>query len=254
MRQMLINSIRARLITEISPHNPLRYLRTLEIEKYIDSVIAILYLYTRIKKNKEKPIYLTEVISAIGHKIRNKFKLPKDSALAAKTGAFILYSFEDLNIICVNLGPGEKGHATYMITVIAEKVLNSLWKKLPLSTTEKLPSLKPYADWKVFKHESGVNMVKTENKYVMATLKPEIHPLVFGTLNKAQHIGWRINLTILNIANYAFVHTAECFSDIWNTKTVEARTTKLRETACILDMAERFKDDTFYHLYTLDFR
>ena len=79
--------------TEIAPQNPLKFLKKFEVDEYIDILIGVVYLYTREKKGKANTsIYLTELISAIGHSVRQKLKQKRDSALAAKTGAFLLFS------------------------------------------------------------------------------------------------------------------------------------------------------------------
>jgi len=255
MRQKLIDSIKSRLGTEIPERSTLKYLQKLKIEDYIDTVISVVYLYTRAKRgSKKNTTYLVEVIAAIGHNIRNKYKLKRDSSIAAKTGAFILYSFEQQGLLQVVLGQGGKGHATYIIQVLDDDKICDLWDKLNPSQIEKLPSLKPYAPWISTKHETGIFLVKTGNKDVLDKINLQSHPIVFNCVNKAQQVGWRINEFIYDLHLWALRNKTEAFSDIWELHNPEARATKIREARAIGGIARRFLGETFYHLYYYDFR
>jgi DNA-directed RNA polymerase len=255
VRQKLIELIDARVQSEIAPQNPLKFLSKLKAESYIDTVISIVYLYTRKKRGSvTNTIYLTEVISALGHGVRNKFKLKRDSAIAAKTGAFLLFNFEVLELLQVVLGKGTNGHQSYIIQVLNDDAICKLWESLPPNQIEKLPSEKPYAPWITAKHESGVWLVKTRNKDVLDKLTIDTHPIVFSSINKSQAIGWRINKEIYEIQQWALRNKTEAFSDIWEAQNAEAKATKLREAKAIASIAKRFVDKTFYHLYYYDFR
>jgi DNA-directed RNA polymerase len=255
MKHKILESIKSRLKTEVSPRNPIKYLLQLKVEDYIDNVISVVYLYTRPKKGPNKnSIFFTEVIAAVGHNVRGKYKLRRDSALAAKTGAFILYTFEELGYIELTLGQGSKGHGTYIVKVLDDDGICNLWNNLDPSQIEKLPSETPYADWTSAKHESGMWLIKTQNKDVLEAISPETHPILFDCVNRAQRVGWKINEDLFNIHAWALRNKTEAFSDIWELQNLEARATKLREAKAIGDIAKRFLNKTFYHLYYYDFR
>lgn len=255
MKQQIAISIEERIKSEISCRNPLKYLNNYKPTEYIDNVISIVYLYTRAKKGQNKnTIYLTEIISAIGHAIRNKYKLKRDSALAAKTGAFMLYSFEYFQILQVTLGQGANGHASYIVQVLDDDAICKLWENLDPHQIEKLPSTKPYAPWISTKHPSGLTLIKTGNKDVLEQVSLETHPIIFACVNKAQEIGWQINKNIYELYLWALRNKAEAFSEIWEQQNPQAKATKLREAVAIGSIAKRFLDDTFYHLYYYDFR
>jgi len=255
MRNQIIDSLSFRIKTEISDKSTLKYLKHLNIEDYLDTVISVLYLYTRQKRGSNRnTIYLTEVICAIGHAIRNKYKLKRDSAVAARTGAFILYTFELAGILQVILGQGAKGHNAYIIQVQDDDELCKLWDNLEPSKIEKLPSETPYTPWKSTKHETGMILVKTGNKDVLDKLTPETHPIVFDCVNKAQTVGWIINETIFELHLWALRNKTDAFSDIWELHNSEARATKIREAKAVGSIAKRFLGKQFYHLYYYDFR
>lgn len=255
MKSKIVESLRKRLQEEITPQNPLRYLQDHIIEDYIDSVISTVYLYTRPKKGTTNvSIYLVELIAAIGHGVRGKLKQKRNSALAAKTGAFLLYSFEEIRLIEVTLGAGAKGHASYVVNVVNDDAICSLWGSLAIDKVEKLPSETPYAPWTSHRHETGAIMVKTGNKAVLESLSPESHPLVFTCINKAQTVGWNINRDIYDIHLWALRNKTDAFADIWEQQNPEAKTTKMREAKAIGSVAKRFLGKTFFHLYYFDFR
>ena len=254
MKKKVVELIRTRLDEEIAPQSPLRYLKDIPPEEYIDELISTIYLYTRTKRGTSSAIYLTEVISAIGHKIRNILKLKKDSAVAAKTGAFMLYTFELIGLIEVMLGQGKKGHAAYIVTILDDRGICELWSDVTAEKIQKLPSENPYAPWESTTHETGTKMVKTGNRGVLAKIKPETHPMLFECLNRAQKIGWRINKEVYDVQTWALRNKATAFNDIWDQQNPQAKTTKLREAQAIGEMASRFLEKTFYHLYYYDFR
>lgn len=199
-------------------------------------------------------IYFADIISAIGHNIRTKFKLPKNSSIAAKTGAFILWNFEYLGAIEVLLGTGNNNHQAYIVRIKDDTLIKELWDSVGSEKVEKLPSLKPYPAWTSSRHPSGIAMIKTRNIDVISQVTPETHPMLFKCLNNAQAIGWNINKDIYDVHLWALKNKTPAFNDIWKQTNEQARQTKLRETKAVGDIAKRFIDSTFYHLYYYDFR
>lgn len=255
MRDDLKTLIELRIEKEIAPQNPIKFLKKVPVEEYLDLVISIVYLYTRPKKGDQRTsIYMVEVIAAIGHAVRGKLKQKRDSSTASKTGAFLLYSFEQLGLLQVVLGQGSKGHAAYIIQVVDDEALGSLWENVDPDQVEKLPLEQPFAPWTSTKHTSGAMLIKTSNKDVLLAVMPETHPILFDCVNRAQEQGWIINQDIYQIHLWALRNKTEAFADIWEQQNQEARTTKLREAKAIGDIAKRFLDKTFYHRYYYDFR
>jgi len=256
MRNKIFSNLSLRIDTEISHRMPIKYLKGIELEKHVNDIIGIVYLYTRPKKSVHPAAqftFLTEIVCAIGKKLMSKERLKKDSALAAKTGAFVLYTFEELELIKVVKGKGSKGHQVYIVETVNEAAIVNLWSQLPPATLEKLPSLTPYKPWNSFRHPTGALLVKTNHK-IRESLTPENHPLVFESINRSQKVGWRINKELYEVQIWAFRNRADAFSDIWKAHSSEARSTKVRETKAISGIAEKFLNDTFYHLYYMDFR
>ena len=254
-RQKLVDSIERRLASEIAPQNPVKFLSKLSLTEIIDTTTSALYLYTRVGRGHQKrAVLFAEVISAIGHNLRNKNRLRRDSALAAKAGAFILYSYELFGILEVKLVQATNGHATFTVEVIDEDILSYLWDKLEIDKTEKLPSTVPYAPWTSTRHDTGVQMIKTEDRDVQTSVTPETHPMIYASLNKAQQVGWKVNEEIYHIFTWALRNKTEAFADIWEMQNHEAKASKIREAKAVGNIAKRFIGKIFYHLYFNDFR
>ena len=93
MKQKIIESLQKRIQNELTVRNPVSFLKDIPIDIIYSGFITVLYLYTRTGKGANKQtIYMAEVITAIGHRIRNKMKLKVNSGLSAKTGAFDSYT------------------------------------------------------------------------------------------------------------------------------------------------------------------
>jgi hypothetical protein len=257
-KKILIDSLKERLVSELAPQNPVSFLKTIvssekmSIETMIDIATAVIFLHSRNKQ--KKPALMVEVICAIGHTIRNKTKQKRNSALAARTGAFILYTFEKCGIGHVLLSSGNGGHGTYIFTVLKEDVLEMLYNSIVFNVTEKLPSTEPYAPWETAYHVTGIPLVKTESPEVLNALLPETHPIIFNVLNRKMKTGWQINFNVYELSVWALRNKTQAFNDIWSQHNAEARATKQREAQTIGSIAKRFLHKTFYHLYTTDFR
>ena len=255
MKQKIIESLQTRIQNELTVRNPVSFLKDIPIDIIYSGFITVLYLYTRTGKGTNKQtIYMAEVITAIGHRIRNKMKLKVNSGLSAKTGAFLLYTAEILGLILIDMTKGTNGHGSYAIEVVEEDILAGLWDEIPFEHIEKLPSTVPYDDWVSGIHSTGVPMVKTQAREVLALLSPGAQPLVFETLNKSQHVGWQINEPIYDLHLWALRNKTAAFQEIWDMQSPIARQSKIREAKAIGGIAKRFLGEVFFHLYYTDFR
>jgi DNA-directed RNA polymerase len=256
MLNHIVEILDFRTHSELAPQNPLKYLREYSSQTYIAEIITTLYLYTRPEKrsNKQNMAYLTELAAAIGHEVRLKLGHKQNSALATKTGAFILYTFEEEGILEVVLGRGKRKHNSYLIRILDDEAIVKLWESLPDKEIKKLPSLIPYEPWTKTFHETGLRLVKTNAKRVLKALTPKTHPIVFNCVNRAQTVGWQINEFIYDLHLWALRNKTDAFADIWEQQDPEAKATKLREARAIGDIAKRFLHKTFYHQYYYDFR
>jgi len=253
MKELLANLL-IRRENEISSRDKLSFLFDLDLKVCLEVAVSTLYLYSRPQKSEEARIVFTVVASAIGHSIRDYFKLKKDSSVAVRTGAFFLYTFELFGITILELKPGANEHANYVLTVLNDDAIKKLWETLPRVSMAKMPSEVPFKEWSSAVHETGARLVKTGSKPVIKGLTPEKTPLVFECINRMQRTGWRVDEEVLRIQKLTLKQKAPVFNSIWKISDKEAYTSKMREVKTVFQIAERFVGKVFYHLYYLDFR
>lgn len=250
----LIKSLAERLEVEVSKRDKLSFLFELDLNECFNIAVSTLYLYSRPQKTEDTKIIFTIIASAIGHNIRDHYKLKKDSSIAVRVGAFFLYSFELYGITLLELKPGVKEHANYVLTILDDEAIKKLWASIPKKTSGKLPSETPYEPWTSTLHSTGARLIKTGERSVLKDVNPENTPLIFECVNKMQRTGWRLDEEILKIQKLAIKQRAPVFDSIWKISDKESKTSKIREVKTIFQIAEQFIGKTFYHLYYLDFR
>jgi DNA-directed RNA polymerase len=254
--------LKAQLISIISSQvrglnrqNPLKaVLDEEDVNAYIDKLISVVYLYTRPKKGGDTNILFAEVVCAIGNTLRSHWGVPRHSGNAAKLGGFLLYAFEEANLVEVILGAGKNGHNTYVVTVTDDQSMLKLWTGVVQGASDKLPSVVPYVPWTSTLHETGARMIKTGSTSVLRMVTPENNPLIFEAINKSQSTGWRVNQYVQVLQKWAFRNKESAFNEIWTSQNKEAKATKMREAKQINAIADKFIYKTFYHLYYYDFR
>jgi DNA-directed RNA polymerase len=89
---------------------------------------------------------------------------------------------------------------------------------------------------------------------VLDKITPATHPILFNVINRKLEVGWTVNAELYHVHVWALKEKTEAFAEIWEQQNPEAKVTKLREAKAIGDIAKRFIDKTFFHLYYFDFR
>ena len=250
MKNVLIQITKERIKDEISSKSVISFITGYSVESYYDTIIEGLFLYTRSEEDVDT-FPLAQICTNVGRAVLRKIKKTASSAVAAKLGGFFVYTFEELGIIKSFLARKGK-HNIYVVKILDQEILRDLFHDLPTKSIEKLPLLSPPDDWTSAINSKGEKLIKTNNKDVLSITR-ETHPIVFDSVNRSQRIGWRVNEDVLKIAEWALYVKSPAFNDIWLQK-FQAKRTKLREATTICNIADRFKDKTFYHKYQLDFR
>ena len=199
---------------------------------------------------------------------------------AVKLGAFIIYSFEKLGLVDKVETQDRNKHSNYFIqaSVKGDRKLTNLRNTIDKEKSDKFPKQDgPYPDWKG-PYNSGYRLIKTQEENLMGHTKevisgydevtgepteyikrhhflnPKDYPVMFQAVNDSQKIGWRINLEMMEVFDWALAKEEAAFGDIWSMTNPQAKQSKLREAEAILNTAENMGEDTFYHLYYYDFR
>jgi DNA-directed RNA polymerase len=254
VKDEIIASVRQRLLEEVSDRGSLRVFRDADWEGMFDKIVEVFYLYTRPKRGSDEPLYFVEIITALGRVIVEEHLDKRNSALASKIGAFVLYSFEELNMVQVVIGAGRSGHQSYVVNVLDDEAIQLLWAAVDGEGITKKPSTTPFSPWTEFIHPSGLRFIKTKSKEIREFATPENLPWHYASLNRSQEIGWRINQKVYEIQLQCFKDREDAFKEIWQAHSPEAKSTKVREARAITSLAEELLGETFYHLYYYDFR
>lgn len=250
----LLKSISGRIANEISNRDKIAFLKNLDIAVCVEILVSTVYLYSRPRKSKENRIVFAAIASAIGHAIRGEYKLKKDSAVAVKAGAFLLYSLEELGIACLEKKRGRNNHGSYFFTVLDEEAIKDLWAALPKHTIAKIPSEAPYAEWRGAIHETGAHLIKTGNKGILSEVSLEKTPMIFECVNRMQNTAWVLSEEIYLLQKWALKIKAPVFDSIWKISNSESKASKLREVKTVFLIASKFIGKSFYHMYYMDFR
>jgi len=255
MRSKLKRSLKRRIDLEISGNHKINFLKQVDVDKILDeAIIPVAYLYTRDLRG-ESDIYFIDLVSAMGARAMKICGQSKNTVTAVRLGSFLLYSLEEMELMAAYKGSNTRSrHACYKIEVTNDRAITKLWKNLKLEPNGKLPSSEPYDAWSCGRHSSGMPLIKSLHPNLLDEMYIKTQPKVFGLVNKLQEIGWNINKDILELQIWAFEYEEEAFSGVWRAPSSQAKDSKLRESEAILNMAQRFEDSEFYHLYSYDFR
>jgi len=252
MRDDIIERLKKRIAREIPPRSDLKVLEDYDPDQYIDHVIVEIYLCTRGKRDTTYGVVFSEIITQCGRAFASSTGARMTSLKTAKVGGFLLYTFQEFNLITIAKEKVKK-NAVYVIETVDEKALSALWSKVKLPKIDRLPAFEPYPLWDTCLSVDGRQLVKTLDTDVKK-MTAETHPMIFRMVNRSQKVGWRVNDTVLEIASQCYAEESEVFDDIWKNTEVQSMKSKDREARTLIDMASRIEDNTFYHSYFLDFR
>lgn len=251
MKSKILRSLGIRITSEINDSMQIKFLKTFNVEELYTIAVDIIFMRSRTNKVDDTALF-SEVIHAIGERVNKAAKQKVNSAVAARVGAFTVFTFEECGLVRLKKGTGANGHGTYLLEVIDTDTLEKLWIALPSDSSCNYPHMKPFPSWEKAVREDR-QLIKTANRKVLS-ITAETHPIVFDVVNRAQEVGWRINSKLLSIASWAFRNKQKAFNEIWEMHSPEAKASKVRETKTILGMATKLKSSIFYHAYYLDFR
>jgi len=251
MKNKLITLLSLRVEDEIGDRESLAVLKKYDVERYIDTCIITLYNHS---KTTNEACYLAPTAASIGRRVIKKLKLGVDSALAARIGCFVLYSFEQLGVMSLVYGKSKYKNAAYSIKIKDADLLDHLWSTTYPGLGGILPSSQPYEDWETTKHENGTLLLKTQSSRMLREVTVERCPMLFEAVNKMQRTAYQVNRPVLEIALWAFKNKEEAFNEVWDESNKQAKTSKVRDTKAILTIAGKMKYFKFYHQFTFDFR
>ena len=218
--------------------------------------------YGHVLTTIERRATLSTVVKNIGSAIMRKNKLGDDAVEASHIGWFILISYFETEILSYK---GEKRkdkngkrdkHPTYYLKVVNVDAIQELMLLVDTNSVDLFPSRHAPKDWihqKFLHEETGIGLIKHPHEDAVKAIKTNDTTYLVDTLNKLGSTGWRINNFIFDVFKKTryLKKTPFKFS-----KEVDAekRASLLVEINAIEALAERNKDNAFYHIYNVDFR
>lgn len=207
---------------------------------------------------------MTQVVSSIGTRIRDKMGKKRDSTIATKVGAFILESYERVKII-QKIEETNGRHTIYTLKCVNENKLAKLWELIPHEKSEHLPQIVEPAPWASGIHSTGVPIIRHAPKSVLNTITPSTHNEIYRALNKNNSTAWKLDsqmvdwyVNAFNKSKFAMLidktGTYYAFDFLDPSEKAKARSSLRLEANSIRAIARKIGNQSFYHLYNLDFR
>jgi DNA-directed RNA polymerase len=210
----------------------------------------------------ERQSPLSAVVKNIGSVIMRREKLSDDPVQACHIGWCVLISYFETNILSYrgehrknNKGKRDK-HPTYYIQVRNMDAIKELMSLINTDNVDLFPMTQAPNSWEYnkFLHpDTGVKLIKHAHEDAIRQVKHNDMTYLIDTLNKLGSTAWRINPFVFdvfkrtrNLKKTPFKYSKEVDR--------EKKASLLIEINAIEALAERNKDNAFYHLYNVDFR
>ena len=231
--------------------------------KDIDSKTLIDNSYPFILRGLQQQATLVEIVVNIGKRIRQSLHLPVDTVASSQIGWFICISYLECGVLSYKLKytyrKGKRSRYPSYFFVI--KNWNSIKELMELIEQEETgsyvyPINETPTPWAGPYNPQGMAIIKKADQNALEAFKDTGSvQMLFDCLNKLQSTGWRINKDIFNVYQYflAKESTPSPFKLHNETNEEKKRSFKI-EAEAIERLALKNLDDTFYHVYSFDFR
>jgi len=230
-----------------------------------DARDLLLHTYGQVLSKIEILSELTNMLSSVGNSVNRRLKLRLGEVDSIHLGWFVFISYIDTGILSIKRKKGKKKngrlkkHSSYHIQVQDVKALNSVLEAV--DTTDKVelfPSpIKP-KHWVVsqFLHDTGYPLIKkAPHEDAVKACKEGGTEYLIETLNKLGDVGWRINPFMFDVFKKCkYLNTQKTPFKFQKEVDPKKKASLIIEAEAIESIAERNKDNAFYHLYNVDFR
>jgi len=226
-----------------------------------DGKEAIEATYGHILTALESNTSLSALTVKMGGVISRRFNLDSDEVEMSHLGWFTLVSYFEMGYLKykakhIKKRNGKKTkYPTYHIYVTNTDAINSLLESVNRDKVELFPSAGPVGDWEEgFLHPiTKYPLIKNASEDTIQKVKNLELTYIKDTLNKLNNTGWRINQPVFEVFKASMHWEKTPFKFSREIDPVK-KTSLLIEINAIKGIAERHKNNTFYHLYNLDFR
>jgi DNA-directed RNA polymerase len=249
----------------------------LDAEELITSTYG--HILTNVERQAELGSTLMSIGSAVARQLRRIVKNTEDVVLKghveeylekmdepkeAHLAWFIFLAYLDTNVLSISLKRGKrkgsqsrKKHSSYHIQVRDSSAFSSIIETIDVDSVDLFPSKNMPDDWKhnAYIHSTGYALIKKKpHKDAIRQVKEGGMDYLVDTLNKLNRTGWVINPFVFDTFQKARFHTNKTPFKAMKEVDPIKRASLVIELEAIETLAERNKNNVFYHLYNVDFR
>jgi DNA-directed RNA polymerase len=211
-------------------------------------------------KGAESKVTLVDLVVSLGHRIRQKLNLPRDTVAACHAGWFVFVSYLENKICTFYLKKKRKKGKTskyqsYHISLQNKEAMRELWEEVFESSQyiELFPLKSPPADWGSGMHALGYPMIRKGDSFLLSQISKDEDDFILNVLNKLGKTAWSVNEDVLAVYNHYLKDPSGPFR-MYREKD-EAKIQSLRIEAETIGMiANKFVGTPYYHLWSFDFR
>lgn len=250
-------------------------------QKAIDEITNLTLVTVLMAVQREAIV--TEIAIMIGSRLRRMAGQPEDekneTKIALYAGLKIMEAYCNadkphsnfklltLKKVMPRQEKGRKNYPAYHLEIKDQDLFAELWATIDTTEAEETPRSSPAADWENGYHIDGLTLIRRGNDQALSKINLENTPHVINAINKLQNTGYVINHNLLPV--YKKLFERQVRENVFSAEFVPVKETPFKhekeerkpsregmyiEAEAILKIAEDFKDTTFYHRYTTDFR
>jgi DNA-directed RNA polymerase len=231
--------------------------------KEADVDFLIDFTYPHILSGIERQTSMVDIVATIGTRLRQKMHLPKESLKAVQGGWFVLCAYFDLDILKFfsKRLKGKNGklskNKTYQLAITNQTKFYGLLEVIDDEIPDMFPTREASVHWEgnPYHAETGRPMIRNAHPLAIEQINPDSMRYLTETLNKLGDVGWRINKFVYNTYKLCMESTSE-ETPFKHNKEIDPikKASLLTEAEAVFSIASKNLDNTFYHLYNLDFR
>ena len=226
----------------------------------LQSKDIIEFSYVHILKGLEKKATLVEMCASIGRRLRQKLRLEPDSVLDVQGGWFVIISYLELGILSYRKkhtyknGKKDK-HRSYFLYAKDWKIIKDLMDLIDTEKCDMFPVTIPVKNWvqEAYHRDTGISIVKKGHENALKHFENNNMSYVLYNLNKLNNTGWRINPFVYDVYVTCMDSKESPFKFRFEIDPIK-KASLIIEAEAIQRLAEKNLNNTFYHLYNLDFR
>lgn len=214
----------------------------------------------QVMKGAESKVTLVDLVVSLGHRVRQKLNLQRDTVAACHAGWFVFISYLENKICTFYLKKKRKKGKTskyqsYHVSLQNKELMKELWEEIYDSSeyVELFPLKTPPDDWESGMHKLGYPMIRKGDSFLLSQINKEDDEFILGVLNKLGKIAWTVNTEVLDVYDHYLTDPSGPFRMHRESDPAKIQSLKI-EAETISMIANKFRGEPYYHLWSCDFR